>query len=212
MKNISRLFASALLMIVMISTAATVIAQPTSVSWPQRKPFSNLPTEMYSQMWNIASTNWYFGTVTINGGSKTPTGSNLGRQLDTSANSLSLAYSQLTSGTVNEDTAIAQSLPGYGNVILTASLYSVTGTPTVTVTPMSSSDGWIWSQIPGTTIATLTPTTSSTTTSTSATVKYSLPAIQCTDRFVELLITGDGTNSYSARAHVYWQAPMVINK
>lgn len=198
-QSIRGFYAAAILMVVMLSTAFSVTAQP--VTWPQRKPFANQPYEVYSQMWNYNSTTWYFGTVTFTPGSGVPNSTNYGRQLDssTSGGIITLGTSILKAGKVNADTAVLQSIPGYGSLNLTSSVLAVSGSPTVTATVMSSSDGWVWAPVPGITVATFTPT------SLTVPVIQKWPITVPLDRFYAIWYDGGGGDDYSAQSWWYFQ-------
>lgn len=167
----------------------------------QRLPFNN-QLEAESQL-------WYTGNVYFN----TPTSANLGQQLDTVTNTatLNLYSSQFffnyKQSVVNADTALPAPVgggTGWGAITLTSQVYKCTGTPTVTVTPISSSDGIVWAQIPGTTVATVVPT--------SLTIplitKFSITTV--TDRYYGLQITGSGSSTISTRGWYYLRRPYVF--
>lgn len=201
MKSCRGLFA-----ILLVSTLFGTTASAQAVTWPQRKPWANQPYEQYSQMWNANSGAWYFGTITFAAGSGVPNSSNYGKQLDSSVGGgqLTLSTSRITAGKVNADTVILQSLPGYGDVVLTGSvLQAGASTPTVTVRVMSSSNGWDWA------VASDVDTLVATDLVVPVTVKYKITAPL--DRFYALLFIGDGDNTYAAYASWYFQRVYGIN-
>ena len=111
--------------------------------------------ELASQLWNTpvmgnSGTN-YYNTIGANG---------LGVQLDstTSTNPLYLTTSRYTHGHANSDTFLVSPLSGYGTLSLFATALKVSGTDTITFTPICSNDGFAWSTISGSTAVSLYPT------------------------------------------------------
>ncbi len=208
MRNfLHRLHAGILLLAIL---SATIPTTAQTVTWPQRKPFAN-QYDTYSQMWNAASTGWYYGTITFDAGSGVPNSANYGRQLDSSTGggTIALSTSRITvgsnSGRYHKDTTILQSIPGYGNLTITSSILLVSGSPTVTATLYSSSDGWVWAPVVGATVMTVIPTSSVTPTVS----KWS--AIPPLDRFYEVVFDGGGGDDYSAQSWFYYQRIYGIN-
>lgn len=175
----------------------------------------------FSQLWNPSS--FYYNTVTA--------ASQLGAQLDTVTNTgtIYLESSNLffntagpgnpaiytitgntkgISASVNSDTVVVQPIPGWGQITLTASILKCTGTPTVTVTPISSSDGVHWVAIPGSTAGS---TLAVTVAPTSLTVALATKWIFLTkpDKYVGVSVTGSGSSTVSAYASVYFLKPYV---
>ncbi len=71
-----------------------------------------------------------------------------------------IGTTRLLKGSVNADTFNYAPVFGYGTISLTASALQANGglTPTINVTPQKSFDGNVWVNVPGATVATLTPT------------------------------------------------------
>lgn len=214
MKNLSRLFSLVFLIGYMALTAPSFAQSPAG---PSKIPFTNFPYEAYSQMWNANSTTWYYGTVVIKSGSKVPTGSNVGSQIDTAASgtNMKLTTSSLSSGSVNVDTVLTTPIPGYGNMVIKASLLNTAGSGTTTVvsTLASSSDGFVWSPVLSSLGTAFTFTSVVTSSVTPTVVRAALSATQVPgDRYYQWQFTGDGAHPYSAQAWWYWQGLITSNR
>ena len=197
MKIFSTLFRRTTLSLFLIASVLSTIT--TSAQPPSHFPFSN-SRETFSQMWNVGGTTWYYGTIPITAGSLVPVNAApYGSQKDTGAagGNIALTTSIITQGKVNADTVIATALPGYGGVTITAAVLKVSGTATVTATLASSTDGFVFTKVPGATVYTILPT-SLTVFSNSTVVKWAVLAPL--DRFYQVQFGGDGTNPYEAQA------------
>jgi len=122
------------LLFILLAFAGTAQAQ---------SPASN-GVDNWSQMWNTSST--YYGTVTT---------SNLGTQKDTTSGTTAL---YLTTSTWNGSTFAAMPVNGDGYGELFVRVKKVTGTDTITLTPVVSDDGVTYSALTGQTPIVLTPT------------------------------------------------------
>lgn len=179
-----------------------LLAASVSFGQGSRTPYFN-KWEAYSQMWNVSSTTWYYGTVTS---------SNLGNQLDTGASGadvvLSSSYISFSLGVVNTDTAILTPINGFGIIEFNLSCLKASATTcTVTATVQSSPDGLTnWATVPGVTTATVV----------CASTTVPLPAKWCMtynyDRFYRVYVTGDGSHAYSAAARYIIKNYQTIQK
>ena len=186
MKNLRALFAfTAFLLVAMISTFTTPTAKAQSVT-----PYAS-KYEAYSQMWNVTSE--YYQTATP---------ANLGTQLDTVVNTatvnLTTSRHYFTGNYQGGDTVQTAPVNGTGAITLTASVLKASGTPTVTVTAQMSPDGVNWAQIPGTTVATLSPTS---TTVPVTTVFYFRDK---QEKFYRLQYSGSASSSVAIQAFFYF--------
>lgn len=180
------------------------------------------PYAMYTQMWNPLS--FYYNTVT--------SPSQLGVQLDTVVNvaTLNLESSTFFIGTngnpaqfvypgstkgisafVNTDTVIVSAVDGWGQLTLTNATYKCTGTDTVVLTPISSSDGVIWVPIPGATAgSTLAVTIEPTSLTVPVVTKWLF--ITKPDKYVGIQVSNQKTSStISTRCWLYFLKPQTIN-
>lgn len=177
---------------------------------------------LYTQMWSPAS--FYYNTVTA--------GSQLGVQIDTIVNVATLNLESSTfffssngnpaiyvlpgsskgiSATVNIDTVIVSAIDGSGQLTLTNATYKCTGTDTVTLTPISSSDGVIWGAIPGATAgSTLAVTIEPTSLTVPVITKWTL--VNKPDKYVGIMVSNLKTSStVSTRSWMYFLKPQTIN-
>ena len=177
-----------LLLIAALSLFGSVVnAQDTYL-----KPGQNRPTEMWTPLANTSNT--YYGIILP---VASPT--NFGVQIDTvtNASTITLQVASLKAGKVAIDTFTPSPLVGGGRIKMTASVWKCTGTGTVVLTFVSGTTPDKMTQISGSTVYTLNPTS------------LTVPVITTYvgdkyDRYYGYTLTGVGTQSASTQGSIYY--------
>lgn len=187
------------LAIISIGAFSPPLQAQTAKTGQSLVPFSN-GLEAYGQGFNTASVYYNIPTqTTINKG--TPV-------LDTGTNAtpFTISIAGLFVGIANADTFNVFPLNGTGDLTLTVPILKCTGTPTVTVTPYQSPDGYNWAPTPGISTATVTPTSLTDASASTCTFTFKKTA-----RYVYVKITGSSSSTYSAQLYWYYQKNVIYN-
>lgn len=174
-------------------------------------PYTN-SFEAYSQMWNTS--NVYRNVPYFTSSTST----NLGSQKDTlsGTTAINLVTAQLYPGfarsSVNADTFLPAPVNGYGQITLKVLALKVTGTDTVTLTPISSPDGINWFAVQGVTPVKLMPTSLTVPVGTSFDFSVYGTNGGKLDPYWGVTCAGNATTTQSVQAWYYFQRPTIINR
>lgn len=188
--KLSTLIRSGLLSLLLIATCINAAHAQASTA-----PISNAQ-QYFSQLFNPA--NVYYNVPTAN----SLASGTLVKDTTSNTTTLTVIAAKLFAGVVNADTFKAVPL-SYGSYNLTASALKVTGTDTLTVTPVGSLDGIRWHTLQGVTPQVLYPT--------SLTVpvgcEFNFPVSNTTNggnlnRYLGLQFTGNASSMISVQGFI----------
>lgn len=154
------------------------------------KPGNSGMIENWAQMLNTS--NSYYGTWAANNGNLIDTVVNTG--------TIDLVVAKRQKGVSQTDTFTADHINGIGTISLTAVVLKCTGSPTVICTPEESLDGINYAAIPGATVYTISPT------STTVPIVVKWPGLGKYDRHYDVHLSGSTSSTFSVQAQYYFQA------